>query len=76
MKILLFALNGRGGMLHYTSQYANALLKKAEVYVVLPSYSDISLFDKKINLIRIEAPPAIFGTIVNTLKLYGNLRIE
>jgi glycosyltransferase involved in cell wall biosynthesis len=70
MKILLFALNGRGGMLHYTSQFANALSKKSEVYVVLPSYSDSSLFGKNIKIIKINAPPCIFGTILNTLKLW------
>jgi glycosyltransferase involved in cell wall biosynthesis len=70
MKILLFGLNGRGGMLHYTSQYANALAKKAEVYVVLPSYSDKSFFDKKVNLIRMKAPFTAFGAFVYALAFW------
>ncbi len=75
MKILLFGLNGRGGMLHYTSQYANALAKHAEVYVVLPGYSDEKFFDKTVNLIRIKAPPSIAGSLVGTFNFFQHLRL-
>lgn len=73
MKIILFALNGRGGMLHYTSQFANALSKKADVSVILPSYSDTSLFDKSVNLIRIKAPYTIFGSVIESIKIWNHL---
>jgi alpha-maltose-1-phosphate synthase len=68
MKFILFALNGRGGMLHYTSQYANALSKRAEVYVVLPSYSDTTLFDPSVRLIKIKAPPLILKTVLASIN--------
>jgi len=69
MKIVLFGLNGRGGMMHYTSQFANALTKYAEVYVVLPSYTRPFLFDKKVNLIRLNASPSIRGTALGTINI-------
>lgn len=75
MKILLFGLNGRGGMLHYTSQYANALSKYHEVSVLLPTYSDTSLFNDTVRLIRIDAPPSIFGTGLNTIKIWNHIAI-
>ena len=67
MKWILFGLNGRGGMLHYTSQYANALSKKAQVWVVIPSYSDISLFNQNVNLIRINAPFKLGNAFLESL---------
>ncbi len=75
MKIILFALNGRGGMLHYTSQFANALSKKADVSVIIPSYSDSSLFDDRVNLIRIKAPYTIFGSIIESIKIWNHLKL-
>ncbi|MBT7903305.1 glycosyltransferase family 4 protein [Candidatus Woesearchaeota archaeon] len=68
-KIILFGLNGRGGMLHYTSQYANELSKLHQVYVVLPSYSRKDMFNKTVKIIKINAPPTIIGTIINSLNL-------
>jgi len=65
-KIVLFGLNGRGGTLHYCSRLANALSKLASVYVVLPSYSDKSLFEKDIYILSIYAPPNIVKTATAT----------
>jgi len=75
-RIVLFALNGRGGMLHYTSQYANALLDCfEEVYVVLPSYSDRTLFHSNIKFIPIYAPATAFGSIVSIGSVIPHLRL-
>ena len=65
-KIVLFGLNGRGGTLHYCSRLANALSKLASVSVVLPSYSDKSLFEKDVTILSIYAPPNIIKTAVAT----------
>jgi len=75
MKIILFGLNGRGGMLHYTSQFANELARKHTVHVVLPSYSDKRFFDKAVKLIRIDAPPNVMGTVIDSLKFWQHLRL-
>lgn len=64
LKVLLCSLYGRGAMIQYASQLANALSKKVEVFLLLPDYSDTSLFDKKVTLIRVKAPPSIIKTTV------------
>jgi starch synthase len=66
LKVLLCSLYGRSGMLQYASQLANALSKKVKVFVLLPDYSDTTLFDKKVNLLRIKAPPNIIKTVMLT----------
>jgi len=68
MKILICALYGRSGMLHYASELANSLSKDNEVYVILPDYSTTALFSKKIKLIRINAPASISKTIILSLN--------
>ncbi|PIZ52012.1 glycosyltransferase [Candidatus Woesearchaeota archaeon CG_4_10_14_0_2_um_filter_33_13] len=75
MKIVLFGLNGRGGMLHYTSQYANALSKKVDVYVILPSYSDTSLFDSSVKLIKINAPLSVVRTLFSSINIIQHLQL-
>ena len=75
MKILLFGLNGRAGMLHYTSQYANALAKYHDVSVVIPSYTSDMLFNDNIKLLRIEAPFVLLGSIICTLKIWNHIRL-
>lgn len=65
-KVLLCALYGRSGMLQYSSQLANSLSKYFDVYVLLPDYSDTFLFNNKIKLIRIKAPPNVIKTALYT----------
>ncbi|MFA6461390.1 MAG: glycosyltransferase family 4 protein [Candidatus Woesearchaeota archaeon] len=62
-------------MLHYSSQYANALSGRFDTYVVIPSYSDTTLFDSKVNLIKILAPPSIPGTVHSCLKFWSHLKL-
>ena len=59
---MLFSLYGRSGMIHYASQLANALAKKHDVTVLLPSYTDKGFFDKGIKLIRMDAPTSVAKT--------------
>jgi len=80
-KILLCSLYGRSGMLHYSSQLANSLVKelgsKVKVHVLLPDYSDGSLFDKRIKLTRVKAPPNVVKTAlltINPLHFRGLIR--
>jgi alpha-maltose-1-phosphate synthase len=68
MKIVMFNLNGRGGMLHYSSQFANDLLPKNSVWAVIPSYAETKFYDKKVKLIKLIAPPDIKKTITETLN--------
>jgi len=68
MKILVCSLQGRSGAIHYTSQLANTLSKHHEVYALVPSYSNKSLFDKKVKIITMEAPPSIAKTLFLTFK--------
>lgn len=62
MKILLLSLYGRSGMIHYASQLANALAKKHDVTILIPSYTERDFFDKGVKLIRMEAPTSVVKT--------------
>lgn len=70
VKVLLCSLYGRSGMLQYSSQLANSLSKYFDVYVLLPDYSDMFLFDKRVKLIRIKAPPSVLKTVFYTNPLH------
>jgi len=75
MKILICALYGRSGMLHYASELANSLSRNNEVHVLIPDYSNTSLFNKKIKLIRIKAPPKVIETILLSLNPFIFIRV-
>jgi len=77
-KIVLFGLNGRSGPLHVSSNLANSLSKNYETYIVLPSYSNKNLLNKKVNLITTKAPPSVKHTAILTLKrkMHKNLMKE
>ncbi|HYD03353.1 MAG TPA: glycosyltransferase family 4 protein [Alphaproteobacteria bacterium] len=76
-RILLCSLYGRSGMLQYASQLANSLTKYYDVHVLLPDYSDTFLFDKKVKLIRIKAPPSAWKTAllsINPFHFYSMIK--
>lgn len=77
MKVIFLGLNGRGGTLHYCSHLATSMAKieEAEIYTLLPSYSDTSLFSKDVKLIRIPAPPNMIGTLLNSLKFWKHIKL-
>ncbi len=64
MKIALFTLINRGGMTHYTSQFANSLSNYANVHVVIGSQVDKNLFNENISLHLIKIDP------IRSLKRY------
>lgn len=80
MRILLVSLYGRGGMIHYSSQLANALGKGNDVAIIIPSYTDLKYFDTNINIKLIRAPPSIilsslyFFNIFAFMKLYTYIK--
>ncbi|HZK71183.1 MAG TPA: glycosyltransferase family 4 protein [Clostridia bacterium] len=57
MKIAMFTLMNLGGMIHYTSQFANSLSKYANVHVIIGSQVDKNLFNENISLHLIELNP-------------------
>lgn len=73
MKILVFNLNGRGWMLHYSSQFSNALYKKHEIRVVIPSYADSRLYDSKIHLWKIRTNPTLWSFILDSLNIVSHI---
>ena len=54
MKLLLITLDTKGGMVHYTSQLANSLVKKNEVYVIAPKGIETELFSNSLHLIQLH----------------------
>ena len=75
MKIILISFLGRGGMLHYSSQLANALSEKNEVALVIPSYCNTDYFNKNISIIRINAPPNALKTFVNSFNFFALFKL-
>ena len=75
MRVVLFGLNGIGGMLHYTSQFANALARMHEVWVVIPSFTDTRFFDKGVNLIKIDAPLAAARFALSCARFWRHLAL-
>ncbi len=69
-KILLCSLYGRSAMLQYASQLANALCKYQKVYVLIPDYSETMLFDKRVKLLKVKAPPNIIKTTLLSANLF------
>lgn len=76
MKILLVSLYGRGGMIHYASQLANALGKSNEITIIIPSYSDLKYFDANINIKLIKAPPSIILSVFNFFNIFTFLQLH
>lgn len=71
--VVVFNLNGRGGMLHYSSQFCNELVKTHKVTVVLPSYTDRFLYDEDIEVLRIDADPDMKSFLLDTLKIWQHI---
>ncbi len=77
MHIVLFGLNGRGGPLHYCSHLANALLDQdsiQDVRVLLPSYSNRSLFRKQVDIQPLYAPPNPALTFLATFFFWQHIQ--
>jgi glycosyltransferase involved in cell wall biosynthesis len=81
VRVLLVSLYGRGGMTHYTSQLANALVNDNEVTIVAPTHIEQKYFSSNINFILIKAPPSLILSIlylfnyVALLELLRSIRL-
>jgi starch synthase len=75
MRLVLFGLNGIGGMLHYTSQFANALAARHEVWVVIPSFTDTRFFNGGVNLIKIDAPLNMARFALSSARFWEHLAL-
>ena len=75
MRILLVSLYGRGGMIHYASQLANALGKGNDVAIIIPSYTDLKYFDTNINIKLIRAPPSIILSLLYLFNIFAFLEL-
>lgn len=76
MKILLVSLYGRGGMIHYASQLANALGKSNDVTIIIPGYTDLKYFDANINIKLIKAPPSIILSLLYFFNIFAFLQLH
>ena len=70
MKILLVSLYGRGGMVHYASQIANALSFDNEVTVIAPTHIEQKYFNKNVNLKLIKAPHSLVKSIFQSFNFF------
>ena len=73
-KIVCLGLNGRGGTLHYASSLTSNLAELTKTSLLLPSYSDTSLISKKVNIIKIKAPPSAIKTIFLTFNIFQHIK--
>jgi len=69
-------LLGKNANLYYAAGIANAAAKTHEVWVVIPDYSDKSIFSKDVNILTITAPPSILGTIRNIFSSQHRIILE
>ena len=71
MNIVITTFVGRHGGIQYPAQLANALSKDHDVTVIIPDYADIKYFDKRVNLLKVYAPPNLFRTLLQTFNLFS-----
>lgn len=73
MNIVVFNLNGRGWMLHYSSQFSNALKSEHNIRVIVPSYADTQLYDEGIELWKIRTNPTFGSFIIDSLNIFAHI---
>jgi len=74
-RIVLLGLNGRGGPLTYSCILSSYLTKYCAVSLLLPSYSQIPKISKKVNVLRIRAPPSAIKTFFLTFNIFSHIKI-
>lgn len=72
-KVLVFNLTTRWGMLHYSSQFCNELIKTRQVTAVIADYYDGFLYDKNISLRKIRSNPSLWSFIVDSLAFWRHI---
>jgi glycosyltransferase involved in cell wall biosynthesis len=75
MKVTLVSIGPRGGMAHYISQLANALVKHLKVTVVVADYMEESYFDPKIKIIKIKTGKNRRRVLLASFNLYNFYKI-
>jgi len=73
-QIFLLSLIGRGGTYHTAIQLSSALSNQCQTSIIIPSYSDTAGIDKKVNIMKITAPPNLFGTILASFNIVMHIR--
>lgn len=72
-KVILFNLTTRSWMLHYSSQFANALKDKFKVYAVVASYYKLDFYEKDVWLLKIRTNPNLVSFIFDSLMFWNHL---
>jgi alpha-maltose-1-phosphate synthase len=67
MKVLIITLNINSGIIHYTSQLANALVKQYHVTIICPICTDKKYFSSKIKIIELPLGNVLKNFFINTL---------
>ncbi len=67
MKILVITMDTKGGMVHYTSQFVNALSMKEKVVVIAPEGIEKDNFLENIRIIELKVGNVIKNFIINML---------
>lgn len=67
MKIMIITLNTKGGMVHYTSQLANSLVKKVDVVVLAPEGIEQKNFSDNVKIIELKVGNILKNVIINTM---------
>lgn len=73
MKILVFNLTTRWGMLHYSSQFCNELFKYCDLKVVIADYYKNNLYNNFIDFIKIKSNPSFKSFIFDTLFFWNHI---
>ena len=74
-KVILFHLTPRMGMLHYASQFANALAKEVDLKIVIASYYNGSLFGDTKLFYKIRTNPSFLSFIFDTFLIWNHIKL-
>ncbi len=77
MRIFLISWYGSGGLLHYTSQLANALNLNNEVITLLPNHANVDYFSKEVKIRFLPIPRGYdyLGTFLTIINPYFHIKI-
>lgn len=74
-KVILFHLTPRMWMLHYASQFANALSKKVDLQIVIASYYEDSLFDNPSIFYKIQTNPSFASFLYDSILIWNHIKL-
>ena len=62
IKVCIVTLAGRGGMIHYASQIANAISKVNNgAYIIIPEHIDLRYFGENVTIVPVPLPERIYN---------------